>query len=245
MEQIIKKHFNQSANTYDHACSIQQATNVVLLAEFLKYNPRYKSPLCIADLGCGTGNSTLSLLKTYQCKTLYAIDVADKLLQIAKNKIKTPSVEFIQASFNQKIVLTGLDLMYANMSLHWASSLEKTLNMLIMCLKKHGFLSFSIPLEGTLFEIKGPHKNMFFSLDAILSIIDNTPFSLLSVHQETFVDKFASPIDALQSIKRIGANSILEQKKKGLSSKSLYANVFKNPYTFNLTYQVGFFVLKK
>jgi len=245
MENRIKTRFNQSSNTYDNACSIQQATNANLLKILLNYKNSNDRLHSIADLGCGTGNSTLSLIKKFRYQKLYAIDVAEQLLKIAEKKLITYSVKFIHSSFNHSIELNSLDLVYANMSLHWALDIEKTLNITYKMLKTKGFLSFSIPLSGTLGEINSQHRNIFFSPRTIESIISKTGFSLLSKHQMTFVDKFISPVKALRSIKNVGASSLLQQKKKGLSGKHLYASVFKNKDIFNLTYQIGFFILKK
>jgi len=65
------------------------------------------------------------------------------------------------------------------------------------------------------------------------------------MQQKTFVDKFSSPYQALKSIKNVGANMLLQQKKKGLTNKGLYENFFKEKDVFDLTYQIGFFILKK
>jgi len=246
MEDRIKMCFNQSSATYDTACTIQQFSNMALLKILLHYVDINEPIHKIVDLGCGTGNSTQLLLETFKCQELYGIDIAEQLLKIAETKLKTSAVKFIRSSFNHPLTLTSLDLAYANMSLHWATSLENTLKVIHKALKERSFFSFSIPVLGTFNEIKSKHKNIFFPRETIESIIQQqSEFSLISTQKKTFIDKFSSPYQALKSIKNVGANILSQQQKKGLANKNLYANIFKEKDVFDLTYQVGFFILKK
>ena len=245
MENKVKMCFNHSSATYDSACTIQQFSNRALLNSLLAYIDVSKPIHRIIDLGCGTGNSTQLLRKTFKYQKLYGVDIADQLLQLAENKLKTPSVQFIRASFNQPLEFKSLDLAYANMSIHWASDIGNTLSIIHNSLKNGCFFSFSIPLAGTLNEIKNAHKNIFFPLDAMKSIIDRSGFSLITMQQKTFIDKYSCPNKALKSIKNVGANMLSQQRKKGLAGKNLQTSIFKKTNVFDLTYQIGFFILKK
>jgi malonyl-CoA O-methyltransferase len=247
VDRYIKKQFNKAHSTYDKSCHLQDRINSDLLRNLCHYKASHFN--IITDLGCGTGNSTYALKKRFNYQTLYALDIADRLLHIAQEKHTRTTINFIQHSFNEPFpaTLQLLDLAYSNMSFQWAIVLHKTLQYIYDILAFKGLLTFSLPVLGTLEEMHAPYRHRFLPFETIQSYLNNLGFQSICAHQKTYIEKFHSPIEALRSLKNIGANILVNKNAcKGLLSlQRLIQTVFKEKNTQTLTYQIGFFIAQK
>lgn len=96
----------------------------------------------VIDLGCGTGNTILQLP---ECKKIYAVDVSEKMIQIAKQKLnKRNEIEYVTSdilefvsSFDVKV-----DAIVSTYVLHHLDQTEKHQSFLFMknLVKKGGKL---------------------------------------------------------------------------------------------------------
>ena len=215
----VQDYFNKAAESYDLNCQLQTHTGEKLL----KLCPAKET---IIDLGCGSGIITQKL----SYKKLYALDIAGQLLQKAKTRLNNQNVIFLEESFDSFSGLE-LDLAFANMSLQWSNDLSLTFNNIKSNLKPGGLLAFSLPLAGTFANLTS--RLAFHSEQEIKALLKD--WQIIHHSSEEISYNFPSLIDALRSIKAVGAN-YCPNKKMELISRD------KKPSS--LKYNIGYFMAK-
>jgi len=114
----IKKHFEEEANEYDmiiqkliphYKQMIDALVSVIPFSE--------ESVFSMIDLGCGTGTISKSVKQKYPNTDITCVDIAGKMLEIAKDKIGG-SVNCIQADFNNFEFPRKYDLVVSSLALH-------------------------------------------------------------------------------------------------------------------------------
>ncbi len=216
----VKACFNKAAENYDLYCNLQLITGEKLLSLI---EPAEN----IIDLGCGTGNITSKL----KFKNLYALDISEKMLTIARQRLGDKNITYIEASFDNFSNLK-LDLAFANMSLQWSTDLKSTLNNIRANLKPNGMLVFSIPLLGTLENLNIPTIS-FFSFSQVEKLLHD--WHIIHSSSQEFNYYFLSLVEALKSIKAVGANYYNSPRKNFIS---------RNKTITNLKYNIGYFVAR-
>lgn len=241
----VRRAFNKACVTYDLNDHVQK--NICLKSIELLTLLR-KDFGVIADFACGTGNSTLALMEATRYEKLFAIDISDVLLDVAKKKLNQYDVEFIAGDFEEVLFEEkSMDLIFCNMGLQWSLCLEKTIGLFDAYLREEGILVFTIPLDGTFKELKECHRNDFKQAEDINLIIDKLNLSEVIYHKSIVEQPFSSHYEALKSIKSVGANCVTRSvgmdRKFGL--KKNVDNIFIETDSLSLTYQIGIFILTK
>lgn len=239
----VKKAFNQAAEQYDASCALQLKTGSVLIDLLKSYCTHSNN---ILDAGCGTGMMTKELVSTFQYKTFYAIDIADKLLARAKKKLNNFNIRIELADYNDIHNIDVLfDMIYANLSLHWSNNFDKTLASLRSKLNENGMLAFSIPLLGTFKEIKNDCSiHTFNELPQIERHILDAGFYVIHMNTQKISLNFDNALQALRSIKSVGANYVNEENRN-ISFKKMKKFIRSNYHSFKLSYRIGYFIVKK
>lgn len=239
----VKKAFNQAANQYDESCELQLNTGLTLIDLLKNYCANNNN---ILDAGCGTGILTKELASTFSYKKFYAIDIADKLLVHAKEKLHDFRICVELADYNNMQDIDALfDMIYANLSLHWSNDFDRTLTSMQNKLKKNGILAFSIPLLGTFKEIKNDCSiNTFNELSRIEKHILDAGFYIMQMNTQEINFHFDSALKALRSIKSVGANYVTEENRD-ISLKKMRKFIRLNNTSFKLSYHIGYFIVKK
>lgn len=235
----IARCFDQAVNTYDKHAHIQQRACHHLL--HLLANHKAND---IIDLGCGTGFSTRALRQRFPVSSLYAIDISERCLQQAKKlDIHT---HYEHSDFNNPESYTHqYQLIFANMSLQWATNLSETLKLLSNKLSKDGIVAFSLPLQGTFNNLKPCDIHQLNSNnDVQLALSDNNLFCiehrLTSWHQS-----YRSALHALRAIKATGANYTTNKSMSRTCRQWLRTQLTGqqvNP--FDLHYRLGFYIAR-
>lgn len=233
--EAIKRHFNKASKTYDTHSGLQQSIGENLIALI---SEQQRETHRIIDLGCGTGRVTEKLAHTFSYQTLHAIDIASELLK--KTRERLPHCDVYEANFDQLSVAPHpFDLVFSNMALQWSTDLTHTLQSISHQLNPSGLIAFSIPLSGTLAELKHHYAlNHFFSLETIKDKLTACELTLLAQKTEKITLRFDTLFAALKSIKHVGASYTGKQIKKGLRGKALL-NV---RMAQQLTYVIGYFI---
>jgi len=243
----IKRCFNKAADSYDQNCYIQQEIANALMLRLEKFQFVTNA---IADFGCGTGMSTEQFAKSYLYDIFFAIDISDQFIEKAKVKLQHYNIKPLVADLEKAIFeKNSLDFAFANMSLQWCLQLPKTLAIMFEQLSDTGILAFSLPIYGTFKELRSESVNEFHSNEEIRAMLQDTNFKILDNHVESFIAEFDSPLAALKSIKKAGANCLVKQDKRGLSGKSFLQTIFPevagNEAQYNLTYKIALFIAEK
>lgn len=230
--------FNKAHQTYDSHNHVQRYVNEILINLLLKVENKF--PITI-DLGCGTGAATKILAKKIIYHHFYAIDVAELLLAHAEKKLKTLDIKTHLSSFDH-ILFTNeyFHLAFANMSLQWSVDIENTIQYIHSRLANNGMLAFSIPLTNTFHELKNHFSiNSFHTFDFIKKLLLKYNFSIMHAESHEKIESFDSTLDALKSIKQVGANATSKPSCSFLRGRSSL------PKVTSLTYHLGYFIARK
>ena len=244
LKEKIKSNFDNAFQSYDMHCDAQNAIGKKALDLLLQYKRQFG---VIADFACGTGESTQCLLKKVQYEMCVGIDFSSKLLKQAKRK-QPSCIQYIHADFDNPILRTScLDLIFCNMGLQWSFDLSRTLKLLNSYLKDEGLILLTLPAGNNFPEIKPEYKPALPSHTTIKKALKLAGFSILDHMHCHYKTMFNSTLDALRSIKHIGANTIITRQnvaKTGLS-KSILEHVFYDQEHPSLTYEIEIYLGEK
>ncbi|MFZ5994690.1 MAG: class I SAM-dependent methyltransferase [Thermodesulfobacteriota bacterium] len=102
-------------------------------------------PEAILDVGCGTGISTVEIVKHFPRAEVTALDRSPSMLEMARKKGDIRTVTFCYGHTKDLPVFEKrFDLIIANMSYHWLSPGDR--RALRDALKENGVLAMSFPL---------------------------------------------------------------------------------------------------
>ena len=135
----IIRNFSRYADIYDKYAHVQKASALRLLEQIKEDN--FKK---ILEVGCGTGNYTSFLREKFRAAEFKAIDISDRMLKVAQEKLKTKNIEFILADAEDVNIKERFDLITSNACFQWFDNLEPTLMKYKKLLNLRGIISFSI-----------------------------------------------------------------------------------------------------
>ncbi len=235
----IKANFNKAANTYDKHCLVQKRIADHALSLL---NSQQKNFNTIADFACGSGESTLRLIKQLAYKSCYAIDFAEDLLAVAAEKLKKqPNLTFKQADLEQSLFEQAMfDFIFCNMALQWVD-LAKVLALFKHYLTAQGLVLFTLPVQGNFPEINSAHKLALSRHDEILTLLKQQQFTILYNEVNDFTVSFLDQMQLLKSLKQVGAN-YNKNKSTGLK-KTKMTDIFSTSHA-DLTYRIGFYLVQ-
>ncbi|MCD6045093.1 MAG: bioC [Gammaproteobacteria bacterium] len=240
----IKHHFNKAYKTYDAYCTVQNNASQRALELLMPHSSYFE---VIADFACGTGESTLKLIKQIRHEKCYAVDFSDKLLSIAQNKLLFP-VNCILSDFDEKLFPDDfLDLVFCNMGLQWSLALEKTLILLNRYLTKSGYFVFSVPVSGNFPEIRAQFKSVLFSPADIIRVLNKSGFKIVDHYSYKHIQSFQSHYQALKSLQALGANFSpgLRHDNRGLKKINVREVFVEECILPQLTYCIGIYLCQK
>jgi trans-aconitate 2-methyltransferase len=99
----------------------------------------------IADLGCGSGMSTLELARRWPSATIWAVDTSHEMLDQAHHQALLSNVRFIVADIAAWRAPEPLDLIVSNAVLHWIDDHQRLLAHVTGQLGPAGTLAFQVP----------------------------------------------------------------------------------------------------
>ena len=261
----IADSFSRSAAQYDQAANVQQQSGKKLLSVM---NQVIKSQLAgvekkitLADVGCGTGFFTRQLIDTYQPQKYIGVDIAEGMLVVAKgNNANCQNVEWLRCEAESLLLEdSSVDIIFANFSLQWCEDLPALMKSFYRVLAPNGFCCFTSLGVDTLRELRQawrmvdqlPHVNQFYSRSQWQDAIVNNGFLVSNNYHETVAEYFDSVIDAMRSLKEVGANVVTAEHRQGLTGKQRF-NQFIQAYESHRTprgipasYEVDGWIIQK
>ena len=127
--------FNQQAATYDNEIKGQHARSLYpVILKKLSEIP-YHTAL---DLGCGTGEMMRLILQQNKDKSLYGIDLSEKMLEVAKEKLGNHVNLILSDSEQLPFSDSFFDVVYCNDSFHHYPAPDKVLSEVYRVLKPNG-----------------------------------------------------------------------------------------------------------
>lgn len=242
----VAARFNQAEKTYDAHSHVQRQSARLLVRIYQQHIANIDYIDRVMDCACGTGISTQHVDKFFQPKSIIAIDVADKLLSIARQKKYENPVTFLKEDFDHSAVLPeSIDLVFSNMGFQWSSGFYQTFSAMHRYINSGGFLLFSMPIAGTFDEIKPDKRLSFLSLAGLLSHVADAAFDIVHHEVKSYVDAFSSPLLALRSIKVVGANYAPHSVSVGLRTKRTLNDMFYQTDEVRLTQRIAFVLARR
>lgn len=101
--------------------------------------------LRVADLGCGTGELTVTLLARWSDAIIWGVDHSAAMLAVAAQLPASPQLHFVQADIAAWQPDTRLDRIISNAVLHWLPDHEQLLTHLRTLLAPGGILAIQMP----------------------------------------------------------------------------------------------------
>lgn len=131
-----------------------------------KESLRYSSKIRVIDMGCGTGNTTLSLAKIFPRVLFFGIDISKKSIQAAIQAAETKNlknVTFIHQSYNEDISSLGRFNIVINLgSLHHVKDIDSAFQNISKLINENG--SFIVWLYGQYGRLKHNLNQQFIQI---------------------------------------------------------------------------------
>lgn len=225
-KEIIIRNFSRYAHLYDRYANVQKKTALRLLKQLQK-----DSFTSILEIGCGTGNYTRLLREKFKNAKLKAIDICEKMIEMAKVKLYDKEIDFMVADAEGIFLNEDFDLITSNACFQWFADLEKALIKYKYLLKKEGIISFSIFGPHSFWELNSSlsHilKNTNLCVDSFinkerLEKILNRNFQEIKLIESRFEESYPCLKDLLRKIKYTGVRGF------GLNEKNLISPQFLN-----------------
>ena len=260
-----RKVFNRAANSYEKFSGIQDQISHNLLE---KLECRNINPTNILDLGCGTGKNGLHFLKKFKKISLVNFDLSENMLEQARKKLTTSSINFVNNSTNFHVCgdMENLpfrdnlfDLVWSSSAIQWSDNLPIVLKHINRILKPNGFFIFSTFGPETLKELRminevlynHPKTNNFLDLKDIRDFVALEGFENSSFDVKSYRLDYANVEDILYDIKGVGATNGNKNRSKGLRGRE-FINIMKQHYEkyregelYPATYEVIYAVVSK
>ena len=186
----IKKSFDKGSRNYENNCDIQRLICHQLVNFFLERKEKFiiYDDIKGLDLGAGNGILSIELLKFIKFEKLHLIDFSEKMLELAKKKIKQNFVTYEVADFDYLNEIDKFNLIFSNMSFHWSKNFNVLLKKLLKKISKNTLLFFSIPnsisFEKEYFSNLDYLVNKFPDCEYLLNKLDNNKY-FLNYHMNT------------------------------------------------------------
>ena len=113
----IKQSFDKGSSSYESNCDIQRLICHQLVNFFFERKEKITLSKDIKGLDLGAGNGILSfeLLKFIKFEKLHLIDFSDKMLDLAKKKIKQSFVTYEVKDFENLNEIEKFNFIFSNM----------------------------------------------------------------------------------------------------------------------------------
>jgi malonyl-ACP O-methyltransferase BioC len=148
MKEKIKSSFDAAARTYDSVSEVQILSSAYLVA-MLKNLDRPSKMNKILDVGSGTGETSLELMKIYPEADYTLCDISENMIRNARLKIRNAS--FIVDDAEKHNFIEKYDLGISNLALQWFESLDLFLKKI---LKNCEYFAFSTLLDESFYDYK-------------------------------------------------------------------------------------------
>jgi malonyl-CoA O-methyltransferase len=242
------KQFSKAAGHYKQHAHVQKLT-----AELL-FNRLNSHSNVMLDLGAGP------LLHQHKLKhhsgTLVAMDLSFGMLSQTDAEI---SVERVCADMDKLPFSANVfDCVFSNFAIQWSADPKALFDALYLACKDNAQILLSTVLDGSLKEISmawravddKPHINQFLNLAELIDYAEQAGFKVVYSQQHCLQDQYEHALEAIKSVKNIGANHLTDCKKEqGLLGKSAYKQLL-NAFPLDegkarVSYQVGILELIK
>jgi len=233
---IIRRHFDNSAEGYDLACVLQDeiAKRLTERLDYIKIQPSK-----VLDLGSGTGKLSKGLLKRYPKARVIALDLAFEMAKKSKKQgrwLRKPQA--VCADAEQLPIKSGsVELLISNLMLHWCNDLANTFVGFHRVLAPNGLLLFTLFGPDTLQELRQSwgdvdntaHTSDFPDMHEVGDALLQAGFINPVMDMEVITMTYKNVEQLMHDIKMTGSNNSHCERDKGLMGKQKF-KAFKQAY---------------
>ena len=259
----VARRFSRAAATYDRSAVVQKQSArqlVSLLSTTLASIPAAAASSRaqrVLEVGCGSGQLTELLVATLPNAEIEAIDVAPRMVELARRRDELREVQFSIQDVREFKTTKPFDLIISNSTLQWISPLHDALAPLAASLLARGRLYFAVMLRGTLEELiairneVAPHKarRELPTAADVAAALAKCGLKLLSTNSEVFSSAHADVQQLFESLREQGvtapaARETLLTRSELRQLGALYQSRYQ---TVNITanFEVGYFVAER
>jgi trans-aconitate 2-methyltransferase len=105
----------------------------------------HPGPRTVADLGCGSGALTTTLLQRWPAATIWAVDSSPEMIDRARSRPAAARLRFILADVEAWRPPAPVDVIISNACLHWIGDHGPLMKRLAGELSPGGVLAFQVP----------------------------------------------------------------------------------------------------
>lgn len=244
-KKALAQAFSRAAKQYDHFAAFQRTVGEQLMAHC-----DWHKPGVVVDAGAGSGWFSRYFREQGHCVT--AFDLSSGMLQHAAQQ---HSADYYVRGDLEAFPFhpQSIDYLWSNLALQWCSDFLHTVQQFQRSLTSHGKLAVSTLAAGSLPEIEQVWQRMgrsapinrWSSAESLLSAAESLG---LTAWQAPIVCHFPSPLDALWSLKGIGASHLHAGRQSGLGGREFFHQLAdhwpRDEHGFRLTYQIVFGVTR-
>jgi len=141
-------YFSWDNAQYERFIAYRNEAIIDLIARIKSFNNE-KNIKSILDLGCGGGNSTNLLNKSFKNAKILGLDNDSSMLEKA-DKLKLKNTIFKKHDINEGLASFGqFDMIFANASIQWIKDQERLFKGIFNALNKNGIFAAQIPNDDT------------------------------------------------------------------------------------------------
>ena len=152
------------------------------------------NPANVIDIGCGPGNSTAILAKTFPNAKILGVDSSENMIAAAQKEYPEMQWRVCDASKELGAMAGEFDLVFSNACIQWIPDHTTLIKNMLGLLKKGGALAVQIPMnfEEPIHQIIGEvstsdkWKNSFHKERVFYTLTPSEYFDLLSEHSAAF-----------------------------------------------------------
>ena len=236
------KHFSKAANQYDKHAIIQREIGLRL---FERLDYMSIDPKAIIDLGSGTGFFSMKLAERYSEARVIAVDHSAEMLA-EHEKRSGNRCELLESDMSQlPLADNSVDLVFANLSVHWAPQL---LTVLLEChrvLRPEGLILFSTMGPQTFYQLRESfsgvddysHVHPFLDMHHVGDALMKARFYQPVVDREQIVMTYPSVKSIFQDLHELGVQNADQHRARGLMGKNKWRKVIENYERFKTAEQ--------
>jgi len=260
----VQRAFDRAASSYDQAAVLQQRVSQQLTGR-LDYI-RHQHDV-VLDLGCGTGQLSVDLLKRFPQSQIMAVDISPAMIRQAQLRFREQvsswrcwlgrtrrPLGICAMAEHLPVKSSHCDSVISNLTLQWCGDLTQVFGELRRVLKPGGLLMFTTFGPDTLKELRSswaevdnnPRVNQFLDMhdvgDALLACGFENP--VMDMEQITLT--YSSVMDIMRDLQAIGATNAHPGRMRGLTGKRQLAAMidsyeqFRRPQGLPASYEVVF-----
>ena len=238
-KKLVRQSFDAAADYYDDVAVLQREVGLRIIErlELVKLAPQ-----TILDVGAGTGYMSRSLNKFYKNASIVSLDIAPRMLQVARsknnwvNKIKGKYSYVCGDAEYLPIGDSSIDLIFSNLTLQWCGELDKVFLEFRRVLKPGGLLMFSTFGPDTLKELRlswqkadventNYHVNQFIDMHDIGDALLRSGLADPVMDVEHFTLTYPDVYKLMRELKALGAHNVVKGRHHGLTGKKRMKNM--------------------